>query len=505
MVAAAALIAGVVHADGPTNDDDLRNLDHGLVNGGNPSLDCWNHHKNEGMADSHYIIPLFPKQIKRGEPTTINVQIENGWKYDLAEIQILLNFTGNDTIIVPLGGTSATSKDPETNHWTGILGKSGLPVAPPGSEPSSKRHNFTVGAKVVAIVAHGEVYYPQGTGVVTPNRAQFFYVPPGSTRTNKWPGGNTEENSTWSMTLPYVTDAGEIRPTEGVWGLGVQYMAGDATQVSYSINVTVVYESAGEHQTEVFNQPRNPSNPALKPASIVKPQGVTDVIPIQVMGVKDGTQTVEVKVTALLYYLHQARATPNEDRFVRYATRTITVGDSYIEGDVKASTGGTASVDLYMMSGEVTGFAAAFLLLPSLLLGGTYGRASRKFLNDVLGGAKRRVMFHNLVSLGLTLVALIHIVFFLLEIRYTVMMGILWGGFSALSLLVLGLTGYYQVPLIQKYGYGWWRFVHLAFGLLVIVFVAWHTLQDGPDFFTIKQHMPQWLQDFNWAKPDQLK
>jgi hypothetical protein len=64
---------------------------------------------------------------------------------------------------------------------------------------------------------------------------------------------------------------------------------------------------------------------------------------------------------------------------------------------------------------------------------------------------------------------------------------------------VLGLTGYYQIPLIQRHGYKWWRYTHLVFGVLVIVFAAWHAVLDGPDFNFIRQELPQWLRDINLA------
>ncbi len=66
-------------------------------------------------------------------------------------------------------------------------------------------------------------------------------------------------------------------------------------------------------------------------------------------------------------------------------------------------------------------------------------------------------------------------------------------------LLVLGLTGYYQVPLIQRHGYEWWRTLHLVFGVLVVLFVAMHAVADGPDFVSVKDRLPEWAQALNLA------
>jgi hypothetical protein len=38
-----------------------------------------------------------------------------------------------------------------------------------------------------------------------------------------------------------------------------------------------------------------------------------------------------------------------------------------------------------------------------------------------------------------------------------------------------------------------------VFGVLVIVFAAWHSVIDGPDFNFIRQQLPQWLTDINLA------
>lgn len=506
LVVAAALIAGTAHAARQNDLNDPRNLSYGVLYKGSPTQDCWKHHKPEGMVDSHVVIPIFPKQIKRGEVTNLQVQVENSWKHEISEIRIVFNFTDNDTFIAPLTGSTDTGTPPYTNKWNGIVGNEQLQDLPEGTRPppSSSSHKFAVDQGAIALIAHGEIYYPAGTGVVE-NQAKFWFTQPGRTTKGDWLDRNGTVQPLSEAKRELFLPSGAVSVPNGEWQLGVDFENGDAPQATYAINVTVVYRAAGEKEFQVEFQPRNPPNPSVVPVAIIPKYGVSDVIDIPVLGIKDGTQHIEVNVTARLWFKHQAGGTPNEDWFFRVATIPVTVGDAFVAGDVTASSGGVSKVDFYLVAGEVTGFAAAFLLVPSLLLGGTYGRASRKFLNDVLGGAKRRVMFHNLVSLGLTLVALVHVVFFLLEVRYTVMMGILWGGFGALSLLLLGLTGYYQVPLIQKYGYNWWRYLHLWCGILVVVFVAWHSVQDGPDFFFVKEQMPEWAQNFNWASKDALK
>lgn len=512
-VALATLVVGALGVLGAENQDDPRNLSYGKTYQGNPSTDCWAHHRGEGMRDSHAVIPIFPKQIRVGEVTNLQVQVENSWKYDLAEITVDLNLLGsgpeNKTIIASQIGSAGEAVPPVENTWTGAVwnpapNDPAVPVDVPVYQdlPSVAWGNFTVGPDPLALFANVEIYIPeayQDPPASLENRFRVELFRPQTSGILMQPTDETATSRSYSLPTT-ASDGSDITLFSGDHSIRVEYLSGSAPSVDYAINITVLYKQAGANQLRVYEQLRTPADPEIEPPeSLVPPRGVSEVINIPVLGFEPGEQLVEVKVTALLYYEHQDGRTPNEDRFERYAVVPVQVGNEFIESDVGIATGGVVEEDFRIVAGEVTGFASAFLLLPSLLLGGTYGKGSRKFFNSVLGGAKRRVMFHNLVSLGLTLLALIHIVFFLLEIRYTVLMGVLFGGLAALSLLVLGLTGYYQVPLIQRYGYSWWRSIHLVVGLAVVAFVAWHSIIDGADFNFIEEQLPPWLAEWNLA------
>lgn len=510
---AVVLLVTVLAAGEPKNDEnDPENKTYGITYKGNPQTDCWAHHRtwNPPMTDSHVIIPIFPQEIPVGRPSNLELQVFNPWKSDISEVKVQLEL-GNETFLTPLVGQAASGTPDLHLSWSGTLfnprtNVTGTPVGVPGGSqvagPNSVNLTFDVAAGVTAVFGHLELYYPTGFQQGVPlqdvdNRLSAkFFIPQGSRAGHDF---EPKEPNTTARDFKVPTGEGlrAIAPNAGPWRIQLVFEQG-APRVEYYVNLTAVYRNVGANTFNVFEQLRDPADPKEDPRAFIKPYGVATLPPIPVQGLERGVQLVKVRMEARVWYPHDDRRTPSEDSFVRVATVPVRVGDQFLPSAAQTvtSTGGQGA-SFYVVAGEVAGFSGAILLPPSLLLGGTYGRASRKLFNALLGGAKRRVMFHNLLSLGLTFIALVHIVFFLIESNFTVLMGVLWGGLASLSLLVLGLTGYYQVPLIQKYGYRWWRIVHLTFGIIVVLLVAYHSLADGDDFPFVKHALPQWINDIN--------
>jgi hypothetical protein len=507
----ATFAAGQAKVLNPRNDSrDKRNKTLGEIEGKNPANDCWKHHAGEGMRDTVVVYPIVPRQLKVGEPYDIPVQILNPWKQEVRKIELDVKLIGDQVLTVEAAASSVAAKlDRFYNFPPQIVGPAagtpptGLPVEPVASKEVEIPFEVPLGAS--ALVASVELAPRR----VPPGDPQLYDVLLLEEKAKF--GTRFEPNNATAGDSLNRHYAGPVF-TNGTYRIKVEHTQGNALETDVFVNVTVVMgkssggAAAGE---KIYTIKTDPA------ATIIK-GGAPLTYFVTVVPFAPGPQNMEFHVRAENYYKHQLEETPNEDFYNRYANlsqdedfiqgasitpqRRVMVGSSFVASEFGAAGAEAVEEQWQLVLAEMTGFAAAGLLLPSLLLGGTYGKASRRLFNNILGGAKRRVMFHNLSSLALSLVAVIHIVLFVLEIRYTILMGVMWGGFGALSLLILGLTGYYQVPLIQRHGYKWWRFTHLAFGLLVVIFVGYHMIADGPDFFFLKERIPQWINEVNLAQ-----
>jgi hypothetical protein len=275
---------------------------------------------------------------------------------------------------------------------------------------------------------------------------------------------------------------------EGQWRLRLEYVRGDPPRLQYAFHATAMYGDAGVPTFEV----------PVPPTVIGPRQSAT--VAFEAAGPVHGTYELEVHVRATIHYWHRSGGGYDWDNYTRVRTSHVVVADQYVGPLTAAGTipvvGGDARTEIAIL----VGFASAALLPPALVVAGTYGRGSRRFFNNLLGGARRRVMFHSAVSLGLSGAALVHVALFLLDAKYTSLKGLLWGGLGLVALLGLALTGYYQVPLIQRFGHRWWRNVHLLLGALAVAFTAWHALMDGSHFLELKRQVPEVFTRWNLSE-----
>lgn len=138
---------------------------------------------------------------------------------------------------------------------------------------------------------------------------------------------------------------------------------------------------------------------------------------------------------------------------------------------------------------ESVGYGSALLLISSVWTGGMFGKASRRQLNSVFGTAKRRVAFHNFLSYGIMLFAAVHTVLFIVETNFYWTLGVLWGGLAILSMLLLGVTGAWQVQMIRRWSYGFWRWSHYGLAVAAIAFTLVHMGLDGVHFAFIQERL----------------
>lgn len=485
---------------------------YGEINGATAANDCWSHHRGEGMRDAFILFPIMPEQVAVGKEVEIPVQIINPWKQLVRKIELDVTLFGDQIVAVQGGSKGPQAVQDVHKQYRNELGRSqSAPGNPPGYTGYRRDIPIEIPFGAAALVASLELYpaNPVPGGAGTPLNDTFDdtgYRQAGTTKPDV-----PHETKMIKYDQRYNTKASIIIPTPraGMGNFTIIHKEGGAPSVPFYLNVTLIMSSGSAATGTSYS--------IDVPGGVEIDKGQPPVtIPVRMITLAEGVQKMEFHARAEVYYEHDDKTTPNEDFYNRYQNlssdedfvgagsvtpmRALYVGKADVASQYSPAGADIPQDQWQFVLAESTGFAAAALLVPSLLLGGTYGKASRRLFNALLGGAKRRVMFHNLVSLGLSLVAVLHIILFTYEIRYTILMGVLWGGLGALSLLVLGLTGYYQVPLIQRHGYKWWWYVHLTFGLLVVVFVSYHALLDGADFVFAREGIPEWIQDINLAQ-----
>lgn len=142
---------------------------------------------------------------------------------------------------------------------------------------------------------------------------------------------------------------------------------------------------------------------------------------------------------------------------------------------------------------EAIGYIGGILLIVSIVSGGMFGKATRRWQNRIFGAARRRVAFHNFLSYGLTAFALAHMFIFIWDLPgalsgdgYHWLVGVLLGGPAILAMLLLGVTGAIQVPMIRRWNYGTWRWTHFWLAIAALAFTVAHLLLDGANFGFIR-------------------
>jgi hypothetical protein len=125
---------------------------------------------------------------------------------------------------------------------------------------------------------------------------------------------------------------------------------------------------------------------------------------------------------------------------------------------------------------------STFLLVFSMITGGVFGKATRRWQNHLFRSAKRRVAFHNFVSYLLTFFAAAHTALFLWEPGFPWTLGMIWGTGALVAMMLLGVTGALQVPMVRRWNYATWRWTHLALALASVLLTIVHVLLDGANF-----------------------
>lgn len=209
--------------------------------------------------------------------------------------------------------------------------------------------------------------------------------------------------------------------------------------------------------------------------------------------------TVNMNTTSL--YIHDASSYPDHSYIHRNFNFAVSDEGGLAKFEGTPQTGAMQNLQLGVSVttiSEAIGYISAFLLVASVYTGGMFGKATRRQQNKWFGSAKRRVAFHNFLSYGIVMAALIHTVLFISpwENSFHWTNGLIWGGIGLLALFALGVTGAIQVPMIRKWNYATWRWTHFGLAIAAIVFTLVHMFLDGSNLSAI-QDVVEWKDPFD--------
>ncbi len=257
------------------------------------------------------------------------------------------------------------------------------------------------------------------------------------------------------------------------------------SNIDFTVVVDTWFNTTGQTQ-----QVLNKAGPLAK--------GAREIFTWQLMMTQEPTagETIEVIGNATTFYLHQPGVDENHWNFTENATAPVQLVDGSISMGLEPqefiiNAPQATKVSMAAIS-EAIGYAATFLLLASIFTGGMFGKATRRWQNQIFGSARRRVAFHNFLSYGIIAAAFAHMTIFVIdaiEPNYPWQLGLIWGGLGNLCLLALGVTGAVQVPMIRKWNYATWRWTHFALSIGAIVFTIVHMLLDGQNFGAVQDFL----------------
>ena len=221
-----------------------------------------------------------------------------------------------------------------------------------------------------------------------------------------------------------------------------------------------------------------------------------------IMATEEGPAVLDFTFFARDHFDHpQGLAAQDDGRFLRFYVHQLDVGAEGSGVEYRTSARQFAqppvSVNVYNLVGRITGFIAAIVVPLAMVTGGVLGKGSRKSVNVLTGGAKKRVLWHAAMSFIIIGIVAVHLVLMLLEPTFAWEKGFLWGMAGLVFMATLGVSGYYQVRIIKRWNYRTWRFMHLSAGVFVFLTMLMHTVVDGSDFQFLRDDFPS-LNRFIW-------
>jgi hypothetical protein len=445
---------------------------------------CWECHSSWTPPLKAVAVLIPPDKVEAavGEPFEYKVQLQNTWRAGVVFASPTLDLSGAPSLRFAGGHAPIDNRT------------SGLRISP-------------------VLTSAGEPTDPVTTDFFLPPGATrlFFSVVPVDTNPNTAPNLVMVVQPPSGAALEF-DDAGPGLPEEhGFTGAELAAMGSGTYKVGASFTPVAA------------NPPNVPGTPVLTPVDFdVVEQAEFDTAGLTSLGFSRA-ETVNAGLSALYtwtlvaaaepaqpeeirlfanvtaYYDHLASTPPtgDDDNVTHLSVVAVKPGGGMVqlvnENAVMVRPETIDSATIVTVS-EAVGYAAAFLLLSSIWSGGMFGKATRRSLNGLFGSAKRRVAFHNFLSYGLTLAAAVHTVLFIVEASYAWGWGLLWGGLGLLAMLLLGVTGALQVPMVRKWNYATWRWTHYGLTVAAILFTVVHIFLDGKNTGPIQEQL-KWTGD----------
>ena len=434
--------------------------------------ECYGHHKQEGFR-SMDLFPVIVEQVPRGDVFPFEMTIRNPWLHEIRDLYAYVDVSQAPGIALEGG------KDPVEQPLADQTIEGGA------QRYESRIYDIVVEDNATEIVVH--LMGRPGTQIPVPtlrDKAADFDItltsPDGASVLLTGPDPSPVDEDLVRSTGPYTWEE-EIRVNQrnltaggpGNWKLTVAYRGYDP-QGTFDLFTGVYYNVTG-----LVIMPG--------PAVLAPNEQHTFQFRLKVKDV-EGLQRMRYGGVAVAYHEHTDKNIDNDGNYDKWNSMEFETGAQLVVSGAPIAVGpGVDTLGPVLRRwGQVLGFAGSFLIIPSLVFGGTFGKGSVVTLNKWFGGPRRRVLFHNAMSFWLLAIALLHMFLFLYEAFWNWSHGLVWGGLALACMIGLGVTGATQRSFVARWGFNRWRFVHFAMGILVVVFVLVHILADGSHLAPIR-------------------
>lgn len=427
------------------------------------TAECYGHHKQEGFR-SMDLFPTVITEVPKGQEFQFEMTIRNPWLHELHKTVGYVNISEAPGLTFP------GARDPATVTFDG---------APQTGQGGT--HPIQVDANATELVVSLVGATPDTPGPITDRFTIADYEltlesPDGSVKlkddTRRAPGA---PNSPGRLQQDVRVEQSNLTQAgTGAWKAIVSYNGLQQTG-SYKLTATVYYNLSVASELVV------PGPALLMP-------GESSVVKFTIIA-KDveSLQNMRYGGRGEAYHQHTDKAIGDEGDYDKWNTVQFKTGTTLQIGSAVIDTTGISLLEpVFRRWGQVLGFAGAFLIIPSLVFGGTFGKGTIEPLNKWFGGARRRVLFHNSMSFWLLGIAVLHMFLFFYEAFWSWSHGLVWGGLALASMIGLGVTGATQRSFVARWGFTRWRFIHFAMGILVFAFVAIHMIADGSHLAPIR-------------------